>query len=193
MIKKKFVKIFFIISLIIVAALLTYSKFYKKTNDDQIKKEEISDTIYNSNIIKNVEYTTRDKKGNEYFIKAEEGEIDFSNSNIIFLKKVYAIIKLIDTSSEEITIVSDFGKYNSENYDTIFSKNVKIKYLDNKITGDYLDFSLERNSMIISKNVIYNNLDNILKADVIDVNIKTKDTKIFMYDQEQKVNIKSKN
>ena len=47
--------------------------------------------------------------------------------------------------------------------------------------------------MIISKNVIYNNLDNILKADVIDVNIKTKDTKIFMYDQEQKVNIKSKN
>ena len=122
MIKKKFVKIFFIISLIIVAALLTYSKFYKKTNDDQIKKEEISDTIYNSNIIKNVEYTTRDKKGNEYFIKAEEGEIDFSNSNIIFLKKVYAIIKLIDTSSEEITIVSDFGKYNSENYDTIFQK-----------------------------------------------------------------------
>ena len=89
--------------------------------------------------------------------------------------------------------MSDFGKYNSENYDTIFSKNVKIKYLDNKITGDYLDFSLERNSMIISKNVIYNNLDNILKADVIDVNIKTKDTKIFMDDQEQKVNIKSKN
>ena len=28
------------------------------------------------------------------------------------------------------------------NYDTIFSKNVIINYVDNKITGDYLDFSM---------------------------------------------------
>ena len=47
--------------------------------------------------------------------------------------------------------------------------------------------------MIISKNVIYNNLENILKADVIEMNIKTKDTKIFMYEKNKKVNIKSKN
>ena len=32
------------------------------------------------------------------------------------------------------------GKYNSENFDTIFSKNVIINYLDNKITGEYLRF-----------------------------------------------------
>ena len=47
--------------------------------------------------------------------------------------------------------------------------------------------------MIISKNVIYTNLENILKADVIEINIKTKDTKIFMYEKEKKVNIKNKN
>ena len=47
--------------------------------------------------------------------------------------------------------------------------------------------------MIISKKVVYTNLNNILKADVIDINIKTKDTKIFMYDNEEKVNIKSRN
>ena len=78
----------------------------------------------------------------------------------------------------------------SNNFDTIFSKNVIINYLDNKITGEYLDFSIERNSMIISKNVIYTNLENILKADVIEINIKTKDTKIFMYEKNKKVNIK---
>ena len=104
---------------------------------------------------------------------------------------MYALIKLENT--ENVTIFSDFGKYNSENYDTIFTKNVKINYLNNKITSEYLDFSLERNSMIISKNVIYNNLKNILKADVMEMNIKTKDTKIFMYEEEKKVNIKSKN
>ena len=40
--------------------------------------------------------------------------------------------------------------------------------------------------MIISKNVIYTNLENILKADVIEMNIKTKDTKIFMYENKKK-------
>ena len=40
--------------------------------------------------------------------------------------------------------------------------------------------------MIISKNVVFTNLDNILKADVVEINIKTKDTKIFMYEQKKK-------
>jgi CBS domain-containing protein len=78
------------------------------------------------------------------------------------------------------------------NFDTIFSKNVIINYLDNKITGEYLDFSMQRNSMIISRNVIYTNLENILKADVIEIDITTKDTKIFMFQDNKKVNIKSK-
>ena len=42
--------------------------------------------------------------------------------------------------------------------------------------------------MIISKDVVYNNLKNTLKADVIEINIKTKDTKIFMYEKEKSEN-----
>ena len=156
-----------------------------------MSKKESQDQTYNSNIIQNVEYTTIDKDANEYLIKAQKGEIDFSNTNIIFLTKVDALIKLAD--SDKIHIISDFGKYNSDNYDTIFSKNIIIDYLDHKITGEYLDFSLERNSMIISKNVIYNNSKNILKADVIEIDIKTKDAKIFMHELKNKVNIKNKN
>ena len=56
-----------------------------------------------------------------------------------------------------------------------------------------LDFSLERNSMLISRKVVYTNLDNILKADVVEIDIKTKDTKIFMYENQKKINIKSIN
>ena len=47
--------------------------------------------------------------------------------------------------------------------------------------------------MIISKNVILENDKSSLKADVIEVNIKSKDIKIFMYENEKKVNIKSVN
>jgi lipopolysaccharide export system protein LptA len=88
-------------------------------------------------------------------------------------------------------IVSDFGKYNIENYDTIFSENVIIKYLDNKITGENLDYSMNRGSMIISRKVIYTKNENTLKADVVEIDTDTKDTKIFMYDINDKVNIKN--
>ena len=46
---------------------------------------------------------------------------------------------------------------------------------------------------MISKNVIYENPDNILKADVFEMDIITKDTKIFMYEKENKVEIISIN
>jgi len=46
--------------------------------------------------------------------------------------------------------------------------------------------------MIVSRNVIYTNEENILMADVVEVNIETKDTKIFMYENKEKVNIKNK-
>ena len=189
---KKYVNIFLIFFSILVIFLFF---FFKHQNQKEITISEPSikseDVGYNSNIIENVNYTTKDADGNEYFINAIQGEIDYSNSNIIYLKKVKANIKL--KNSENILITSDFGKYNSDNFDTIFSKNVIINYLDNKINGEYLDFSLIRNSMIISKNLIYTNLENVLKADVIEIDIKTKDAKIFMYEKDKKVNIKNNN
>ena len=189
--KIKKIKIFFIFFFTLIILFLLYSKFFKKTKIIQLEKELSDEIIYKSNIIKDVNYSTKDTKGNEYKINALQGEIDFSNPNIIYLKGVSALIKL--NNSGKITIISDYGKYNSENFDTIFSKNVIVNYLDNKITSDYLDFSLERNSMIVSRKVVYTNLENILNADVIEVNIETKDTKIFMHDKDKKIIIKSKN
>tara|TARA_A100000164_G_scaffold142696_1_gene126707 strand:+ start:17 stop:514 length:498 start_codon:yes stop_codon:yes gene_type:complete len=153
-----------------------------------LKKEE--EKFTNSNQIKDIKYSSKDLKGNEYILLAKEGEIDLSNNDIIFLKDVTAFIKMIK-NNEVITIISNYGKYNTVNYDTIFSDSVKINYLDNKIIGDYLDFSMMKNMLIISKNVVYTNPENILKADVIELDTITKDTKIFMYDANEKVNIES--
>ena len=140
-------------------------------------------------MIEDVSYSAKDIKGNEYFLKATEGIIDQNESNFIFLKSVKAIINLKDLKLVEIS--SDFGKYNIKNYDTIFSKNVIISYLDNIITGDYLDFSLDKNLMMMSKNVVLKNKKSTLQADVVEVNIETKDIKIFMYEENKSVNIKS--
>ena len=191
MVIKKNAKIFFVFLVISILFVFIFTKYFKNVEKEELITESSEDIKYNSNIINNVNYTTKDADGNEYIIRALKGEIDYEDPNVLYLTTVDALIKL--KNSNIITITSDFGRYNSENFDTIFSKNVIIKYLENKITGEYLDFSLGRNSMIISKNVIYTNLENILKADVMEMNIKTKDTKIFMHEKHKKVKVKSKN
>ena len=190
--KSNFLKILLILSLIILTWFV-YSKYFKKNESLSSKpantkasfEEEI---VYNSNIIEDINYTSRDLKGNEYILVAKEGEIDLNNSDIIFLTDVTAYIRLVK-NSELIVITSNYGKYNTINYDTIFSKNVNIDYVDNIITGDYLDFSMIKNLLIISRNVVYKNLENIMKADVIELDTVTKDTKIFMYNSSEQVNV----
>ena len=178
----------FLVFLIIFLSI--YFKFiYKKNNEEELILTE--DDIYNSNLLENIKYVAKDDDGNEYIINAAEGEIDLNNSDIIFLKNVKSQIKL--KNSDQINITSNFGKYNASNYDTIFSKNVVITYLDNRITGEYLDLSMLENRIIVSKNIIFTTAENVLKADVIKINIKTKDTKIFMHEENKKVNIKNKN
>ena len=198
--KKKIILITFCIIIVFSVSYFFYSKSTYKKNFVELEKknliekkniELIEEKIESSNIIQDVSYSAKDAKGNEYFLKASEGTIDQNQSNFIFLKSVEAIINLKDY--ELIEISSNFGKYNVNNYDTIFSKNVIISYLDNKIEGDYLDFSLDKKLMIVSKDVIIKNNKNSLRADVIEVDIETKNLKIFMYEEDKKVNFKSLN
>ena len=188
---------------ILFFSFVVFFYFKSNNNEDLIKKrqqteliekeniEKVDEIIESSNIIEDVSYSAKDEKGNEYFLKASEGTIDQNENNFIFLKSVNAIINLKNYKIIEIS--SDFGKYNVKNYDTIFSKNVLIKYLDNNITGDYLDFSWDKNFMIISRDVVLENNESALQADVIEVNIKTRDIKIFMYEENKKINIQSFN
>ena len=191
--KKTGYKKFIISILVLIIFFLFYTKYYKKEKIEKPVTLKVEEEVFaNSNQIKDIKYSSKDLKGNEYILITKEGEINLNNSDIIFLKDVTTNIKMIK-NNEIITIISNYGKYNTINYDTIFSDNVKINYLDNQIIGDYLDFSMMKNMLIISKNVVYRNLENILKADVIELNTITKDTKIFMYNSNEKVNIESVN
>jgi len=186
---KKIIGVTLILILILILSFL-YLKKPIDIEETKIEENKLEETTAMSNIIENVEYSSKDANGNEYIIKAEEGETDINNTNIIFLKNVHAIVRL--KNSNKILIYADFGKYNIDDFDTIFSKNVIINYLDKKITSDYMDFSILRNSMIISKKVIYTDKENTLMTDVVEINIKNKNTKFFMYDKNNKVNLKSK-
>ena len=189
MVNQIVLRIFFI-TLIIALLLFIILKF--SSNEQRVKNNKVKDVMEktnNSNVIKDVSYKSKSADGSEYNLEALEGIIDQYNTDFIYLTSINASIKL--KADKNIVIKSKFGKYNIKNFDTIFSKNVIIKYLDNEIKGDYLEFSLDKSLMIISRNVVFKNDTSSLKADVIEVDIKTKDIKISMYEENKKINIKS--
>ena len=186
---KKTVIQILLIFLIILISLLFYLEYFNnssKISEQNRIIEKIDNNQNNSSTyIKNIDYSSYDAKGNKYQITGELAEIKIENSNVMFLTNVIAYVFIKD--SDEVKITSNFGKYNSKNYDTIFSENVMVIYPGHKITGEYLNFSFLNNLGIFTTNVVYiGNKINLL-ADKIEMNLATKDTKIFMNDGGKKV------
>ena len=174
---------------IIIISLWFYLKYFAKNFED-VKETLVIEKIdenqnSSSTYINDINYVSTDAKGNKYQISAKQAEIKIENSDVMFLKDVVAFIFIKD--SDKIKIISSFSKYNTKNYDTIFSENVIVNYLGHKITGEYLDFSFLSNLGTFTKNVIYTGEKTNLLADKIDMNLTTKDTKIFMNDTGEKV------
>ena len=185
-----------LIFLIFLFSILFYLKYFKNSQkiSENIPKEEqqiITSQNDNSTYIDNINYISSDTRGNRYQITAEQAEIKVIDPDVMLLENVVAYIFIKD--SDTIMITSNFGEYNSKNYDTIFSENVIILYPGHKITGEYLNLSFLKNLGTMSTNVIYTGNKNELFADMIEMNISTKDTKIFMNDNKKDVIIKGSN
>jgi LPS export ABC transporter protein LptC len=169
----------FLIFLISLSFYLKYFNDSPKTLKNKVleKKTNINQNS-SSTYIDNIDYVSFDAKGNRYNITAKQSEIKIENPDIMFLTDVIAYIFIKD--SDTVKVTSNFGKYNSKNYDTVFSENVIVIYPGHKITGEYLDFSFLKDLGTISKNVIYSGDKTNLFADKVEINLTTKDTKIFM-------------
>ena len=177
------------IFLVILISLLFFLKYFRNTIEPTEKKVQIENLNLNdsnsSNFIEDINYISRDAKGNKYQITSKKAEIDANEPDVMFLENVIAYVYFKDRDTMKIT--SDFGKYNSKNYDTIFYENVIVIYPGHKITGEYLDFSFLSNLGTFTENVVYTGEKTNLFADKIEMNLTTKDTKIFMNDTGTKV------
>ena len=177
---------------IIIISLWFYLKYFTNSFEDAKETLIIEKIDENQNststYINDINYVSTDAKGIKYQITAKKAEIKIENSDVMFLRDVVAFIFI--KNSDTIKIASNFSKYNSKNYDTIFSKNVIVIYPGHKITGEYLDFSLLSNLGIFTTNVIYAGEKTNLLADKIEMNLTTKDIKIFMNDTGKKVLLK---
>ena len=167
---------------IILISLWFYLKYFTENFKDVKKTLAIEKVDENQNststYINNINYVSTDVRGNKYQITAKLAEIKIENSDLMFLSDVVAFVFIKDKDTVKIT--SNFGKYNTNNYDTIFSENVIVIYPGHKVTGEYLDFSFLTNLGVFTTNVIYTGEKTNLFADKMEMNLTTKDTKIFM-------------
>ena len=183
MLKKILIQIFLII-VIIVISILFYFKYINKSDqtnkDDKIKTKNVELESIKGNVISDISYESQDFEGRKYLIKSHKGIVNKNNPNIIEMEKVNAKIKLIDGTY--ITIVSDYALYDNIKFDTKFSKNIEVKHLEHIIKSDNLVLSFEGNQLEAFNNLTYENLDLIMFADKIIFDFKSKNTKIFNFD-----------
>ena len=188
--RKKIIQIL----LLLLAILILIASFYFYKNNKEIlnkKFDKINNntdlTIKDSTktIIEDINYYSKDSVGNEFQINALYGEAELQNTNIINMENVTAKIKL--ANSETIYIYSKYAKYNNVSYETNFTKNVKIHYVDHKIYGNNLKLFFLENLISIFDDVTYKHTDYEMKADRIEINTTTKEMKIFMDNNADKV------
>ena len=194
-----------LLSIVFFSIFYVY-KFYFKTKDNikidqsDIVQNNSSDDINNNksdfdidnqnNLIKNLSYFSKDNLGNEYIIESKYSELNLDNVDIISMESVSA--KIIMANSKPIYVTSNFAKYNNENYETTFTDNVLIVYLDNKIRCEKFYISIKNNFANVTDNVIYENPNGKLIADTIEIDLITKNSKIFMIDKNKKVMVLNK-
>ena len=183
MLKKILIQIFLII-VIVVISILFYLKYIHKSDQtnkvDKIKDEIVGSEDTKGNVISDINYESQDIEGRKYLIKSQKGILNKDSPNNIKMEKVNAIITLVDGTA--IEIMSDYADYNNINFDTKFSKNIEVKHLEHIIKSDDLVLSFERNLLEAFNNLTYENLDLIMFADKIIFDLKSKNTRLFNFD-----------
>ena len=217
MYKKKILQLFLVLTLFF-SLFLFYQKYFKKsisTVETEKKENKIVDleqkntqdkkkinTTENleanedkvlsekSNILKDIKYISKDEDGNIYEISAEKGVLNLNDPNITSMDGVVAKVILSDKST--INIQSNHAIYNRKNYNTNFSGKVQIKHLAHHISCEKMDILFSKNLATLYDNLIYKNKKTRLKADRMEVDLITKNSKIFMYNN-NKISIVSNN
>ena len=201
--KKTLVQIFLFIFLILLV-LFTFIFFY---NSDEVKQSSVKPENTNintassqddQNIIENIKYTSSNNNGDVFEIFADFGEPSLINPELMLLKSVKA--QIIFTNKNNINLTSDFADFNTKTFETLFFDNVKITRLDEVMTGEKLylvlenddelvekDLKKEQNILRMSNNILFEKPGYTLKADILEIDLITKNLKIYMNDNLEKV------
>ena len=192
--KKIFIQLFLLLIILIISIIFikTYFLSNKKItilekNITNLNTKDKSRENVQSNILHNIKYISKDKFGNGYVIISDLGELSNDQPELISMTNVTATIDLNNASP--VKIFADKAIYNSINYDTNFYESVLVTYNEHTINSDNLNLDFEKSLATISNNIIYKNLNTELQADKVEIDLITKNSRIFMNNKLDKINI----
>ena len=178
---KKVIKLILFLLLIIIS-IIFYKVYLSENKVSKIEvdiSEEAQVTSPENNLIKNLEYEVKLDEKNQYIITSDLSEITYEEGReIVKMQKVIAI--LLNQKNIPLIITSELATYNNFNYNTKFSQNVRIEYLNNIILSDKLNFDYNNNLITIYENVEYDGIQGNITADNIKINLITKKIEIYM-------------
>ena len=187
---KKVIQLVLLI-IIFISIYLFYFIYFKENKELKVDKKKFDTTKLNqndNNSIQNLEYEVNIDEKNYYRIISESSEVIYEG-NVEFLKMQIVEGTFINDTNIYITITSETAIYNIKNHKTNFKKNVKVKYLDNIITGENLILDFEEQKITIFDNIEYNGVNGKLFADKINIDLITKNVDILMDEPSKKVTV----
>ena len=144
------------------------------TSNKNLKSEKKkSDNKIIKNLVKDVEYTSVDEKGNRFYLLANSGKSNPNNNDILDLDNVRG--KITSDNRDTIYIVSDYAQYNTINLNSKFYENVIINYQDKEINCLNFDINMDTNKAVAYNDVIITDPKSIMKAGIVEFDLKTKD------------------
>jgi len=184
--------LFFLLLFLIVVFYFAFLKTNKDIDQTKIEKKDNNNSLESkNNLIKNLKYNVNFENNTQYTITADLSELKYENNfEIVDMQNVVAIFS--DEENIPLKITSYKALYNNSNYNSKFSENVKVEYLDNVVLSNKLDINFNENIIKIYENVVYEGLQGTIKADNVILNLITKNMKIFMQTKGEKVELLSK-
>ena len=182
--------------ILIFSSIIVYLIYFSENKDKQIKtdiiKNDQSSNQTKNNVIKNLKYEVRFDQDSQYIITADLSEITYDNNvELVSMQKVIAIF--IDKNNIPTVITSDKAIYNNSNYNTNFSENIQIEYMDNTILADNMDLDFSNDIIKIYENITYKGTRGTIKTDNIKIDLITKKIDIYMNNKKDNVKVITNN
>jgi lipopolysaccharide export system protein LptC len=194
---KRLVQIF-LLSLIIFICIYFYKNYLKKetktknnVNDETLIIDNNTDQKNQNNLIENLSYNVKFFGNKRYMINAQKSEI-LNQDNSEIVKMDFVIAEYVDEEKSPITIKSNQATYNSLSYNSRFTNNVKITYLNHLIEAENVYIDFKNNIILIKDNVEYKGPLVSMKSDGIKIDLTTKNISIFMDKKFESITLESK-
>ena len=187
---KSFFQILLIIIMVVVGFFF-YKKYFVQNEVEKLISTEIDKDINfknTDNVINKFKYEVKLVDNGRFEIKAESSKVESNNDGEnISMNDVVAIF--IDKINREIEIRSNKANFNTTSNNINFFGDIEVKYLNNLILAEKLDFNYINNNIKIHENIFYKGSYGSVQADNIEIYLTTRNLRVFMNNQNDRIKI----